>query len=164
MAPDTREKEVNPLAPPQMGMVRFNWLDQHLPDEEDQREYAREKCVEAVAATLDHAMVWSDLNRSALAERLGKSKSQVSRMLSGVHNMTLRTLGDLLWACRLEVVDFDQAVGPLGAIDVPSEDGFLWNVVGGATPTGLSPPPEAVPVGAALAGRTTAVQAMQLQD
>lgn len=105
---------------------QINWLAEHLPDAEQQRDYARDKCVEAVAATLHRALEGANLNRVTLADKLGKSKSHVSRLLGGAHNMTLRTLGDVLWACDLEVVNFDLAVGQLGVIEVAVDDSDRW--------------------------------------
>lgn len=121
---------------------QINWLAEHFPSAEEQRDYAREKCIEAVTATLDRALESANLSQVALAEKLGKSKGQVSRILSGAHNMTLRTLGDVLWACNLEVVNFDAAVGPLGVIEVPVDEEEWWTeIMGGYPPSRASPQP-----------------------
>ncbi len=98
----------------------MDWLSEHFPDPKDQREYARQKCVEAIGSALERAMETANLNRVGLAAKLGKSKSQVSRILGGAHNMTLYTLGDLLWACGAEVDDL--VLSPLGVVQVVSED------------------------------------------
>jgi len=45
----------------------------------------------------------ADINRSALAERLGRHKSYVTRALSARQNITIKTLSDLLWACGMEI-------------------------------------------------------------
>lgn len=42
------------------------------------------------------------LTKAKLAERLGLNKSQVSRLLRGDANMTLRTEGELYWAMGYE--------------------------------------------------------------
>src|SRR5687767_11695286 len=97
-----------------------NWIAEHFPDPEDQREYAREKCIEAVGSAIERAMENANLNRSTLAAKLGKSKSQVSRIMSGGHNMTIYTLGDFLWACNAELNDLELA--PLGIINVSIDD------------------------------------------
>jgi transcriptional regulator with XRE-family HTH domain len=104
-----------------------DWLSEHFPDPEDQREYARQKCVEAIGSALERAMEAANLNRVALATKLGKSKSQVSRILSGAHNMTLYTLGELLWACNVEVDDL--VLAPLGVVSVSTNDQSLWSRV-----------------------------------
>jgi len=67
------------------------------------------------------------LNQQALALALGKQKGQVSRALSGAHNMTLNTLGDMLWACNAEVRNLELA--PLGVIDVSTDDADQWDEV-----------------------------------
>lgn len=104
-----------------------NWLAEHFPDPADQREYARQKCVEAIGSALQRALNAAKLNRVALAEKLGKSKSQISRILGGAHNMTLHTLGDILWACDVEVDDL--VLSPLGVVNVSLSDASVWQDV-----------------------------------
>lgn len=119
---------------------RFNWLARHFPDPEQQREYAREKCVEAIASAVDTMIDKAGMSQTAIAEKLGKSKGYVSRVLSGAHNMTLHTLGDLLWATgtearwdpdtrHLEMVE-------LGVIDVLTDDHEAWSDVVSASQSG----------------------------
>ncbi len=97
-----------------------NWLAEHFPDPEQQKDYARQKCVEAVAARIEILMEEADLSQADLATRLGKSQSQVSRLLSGAHNMTLFTLGEVLWACNRELRTLDDI--PLGIVEIPVDD------------------------------------------
>jgi antitoxin component HigA of HigAB toxin-antitoxin module len=111
----------------QPGTRQVNWLNEHLPDPADQRAYARQKCAEAISSTIERAMSAANLNRAGLAQKLGKSKPSISRMLRGAHNMTLFTLGDLLWACNLEVENFDSALAPLGVVNVAADDAEEWN-------------------------------------
>jgi transcriptional regulator with XRE-family HTH domain len=101
-----------------------NWLVEHFPDPAQQREYAREKCVEAVAARLDQLMEEAGLSQTDLAARLDKSASQVSRLLSGAHNMTLYSLGDVLWACGRELRSLDDI--PLGIVEISVNDDEAW--------------------------------------
>lgn len=55
------------------------------------------------------AMNSRKISRTALSQRLNKSKSFVSQLLNGERNMTLRTLADVLGALdvklRIEIVD-----------------------------------------------------------
>src|SRR5688572_28831019 len=97
-----------------------NWLAEHLPDPEQQKEYARQKCVEAVAARIEILMEEAGLSQADLAAKLGKSQSQVSRLLSGAHNMTLFTLGEVLWACNRELRTLEDI--PLGIVEIPVDD------------------------------------------
>jgi transcriptional regulator with XRE-family HTH domain len=53
---------------------------------------------EAVVRLLDD----QTLSRQELARRLGKTKGFISRILSGEHNMTLRTLADVGYALDCE--------------------------------------------------------------
>lgn len=80
----------------------FNWLDEHLRTPTERRMYAQELAVLVAAQTVVDAMESADLSRAELAARLGKTKGFVSQVLSG-RNMTMRTLGDLLWACDKQV-------------------------------------------------------------
>lgn len=86
------------------GPVRyeFNWLSEHLRTPEEQRIYAQELAVLVASQTIVNAMESAQLSRVELAKRLGKTKGFVSQVLSG-RNMTMRTLGDLLWACGKQV-------------------------------------------------------------
>jgi len=114
------------------------WLARHFPDPEDQREYARERCVVAVTEALGEAMENANLNQAALAEKLGKSPSHVSKILNGAHNMTLHTLGDMLWACDVELRDLDLTT--LGVIEVATDDAKDWMTISAGGFPSRSPP------------------------
>ncbi|MGQ0640132.1 MAG: helix-turn-helix domain-containing protein [Gemmatimonadaceae bacterium] len=109
----------------QVPTVRVPWLARHFPAPEDQREYARERCVVAITEALGEAMESAGLTRAAVAERLGKTRGHVSKVLKGAHNMTLRTLGELLWACDKEIRDLELA--ELGVVNVAREDIKAWH-------------------------------------
>ncbi len=100
----------------------IHWLRDHLPDPKAQREYVREKTAAAISSTIERAMKGKHITRSALAAKLGWEKSQVTRALRGTHNMTIYSLGDLLWGCDLELEDFDKAITRLGVVTVPIDD------------------------------------------
>lgn len=108
----------------QPGLISVNWLQRELPDPEDQRKYAQERArivvTEAVAGAMEHA----GMRRVDVAEKLGMSKSQVTQLLSGRRNMTLRTLGDLLWSCGLELEDLQ--LGPLGQVASTPDQTWEW--------------------------------------
>jgi transcriptional regulator with XRE-family HTH domain len=105
---------------------QLNWLATALPDLADQKEYAKERCIVAVTEAVGMAMERAKLTRSEVAERLGKHKSYVTRALNGAHNMTLRTLGEILWACDAEVRDLDLA--KLGVVHTDFDLAFEWVV------------------------------------
>ena len=48
-------------------------------------------------------MEHEDISHTELAKRLGKSKSHVSRLLSGDRNMTLRTLAEVCFSLSYRV-------------------------------------------------------------
>ena len=106
-------------------MVSVNWLARELPDPSDQRQYAEERCIVAITETIAEAMERAGLNRTEVAERLGRTKGHISQLLSGKRNMTLRTLADILWACNLEVTGLD--LGALGVISVPVSHAEGWS-------------------------------------
>jgi len=80
----------------------------------------------------------ADLNQSALAKRLGRTRGHVSKILNGAHNMTLYTLGDMLWACDAEVRHLETV--PLGVIEVSIEDAKDWEMVTTTVSPSRSPP------------------------
>lgn len=106
---------------PAVSRTRINWLNDHLPDPADQREYARERCIVALTEALAEVMEEKGISRAELAERLGVSKAHISQVLNGSRNMTLSTLADVLWACGqeargLRLSDLGVSVVPEGMI------------------------------------------------
>jgi antitoxin component HigA of HigAB toxin-antitoxin module len=97
---------------------RINWLKEILPTDSEQRDYARERCAIALTEAIGDAMDAAHLNRSVLAERLGRHKSYVTRALSARQNITIKTLSDLLWACGMEIESVQLA--PVGEVLLPS--------------------------------------------
>jgi transcriptional regulator with XRE-family HTH domain len=56
-----------------------------------------------VTEKLSEALIESGLNRSQLAERLGKTKALVTQLLGGGRNLTLRTVADVAGALGYKV-------------------------------------------------------------
>jgi transcriptional regulator with XRE-family HTH domain len=88
----------------------------------------------------------ANMTQTAVASRLGKSKGYVSRVLSGAHNMTLHTLGDLLWATGTEVRwdpdTLDLHMGELGVVEVLIDDTEAWTqIVPGSAPNAVRASP-----------------------
>lgn len=94
----------------------FNWLSTHLASPAQVRLYAQDSCMLSATEAVVRAMEDAHISRVELADRIGKSKSFVSQVLSGSRNMTLKTLADLLWACGAELGELH--VVPLGAMSV----------------------------------------------
>jgi transcriptional regulator with XRE-family HTH domain len=54
-------------------------------------------------STICNAMQEREINNAELARRMGTSRSFVSRILSGSHNLTIKTLAKALAVCGFEV-------------------------------------------------------------
>jgi len=130
--------EARGVAGPDTRTVLVNWLARHAPTSEEQRAYAQERCLAAGTEAIAQSMEVAGLNRAQLAERLGKNPGYITRVLNGTHNMTLRTLGDMLWACDMEVRDLD--VRQLGVVEVSSADALDWQLFPEVAVDSRSPP------------------------
>ncbi|WP_230842091.1 helix-turn-helix domain-containing protein, partial [Vibrio harveyi] len=75
----------------------FYSKDTHFSDA-DERAFAREELVYNVTEDLLVIMEDSDISKTELSRRLGKSKSYVSQILSGSRNMTLGSFSDICFA------------------------------------------------------------------
>jgi transcriptional regulator with XRE-family HTH domain len=91
-------------------------------------EVLEESALAIAQSTIQNAINQANISRADLARNMKCSRSFVSRMLSGSHNLTIKTMARALAACGLEV-RFNS---------VP----IMWNW-GVAT---ASPPEEALPV------------------
>lgn len=68
----------------------------------DERAYAREELVYNVTEDILILLENSNINKKELAERLGKSRSYVTQLLSGARNMTLGSLSDICFAIGIK--------------------------------------------------------------
>jgi transcriptional regulator with XRE-family HTH domain len=105
-------------------LIELNWLEKELPNPSDQRAYAQERAIVVITEAIAEAMESAGLRRVDIAERLEKTKGHISQVLSGRRNMTLRTLGDVLWACGLELEDVK--LEPLGQILCSLDSATEW--------------------------------------
>jgi transcriptional regulator with XRE-family HTH domain len=127
----------------QAGHAPVSWIHTSLPAESDRREYARETARVVVTEAIAEAMDSAGITRSELARRLGVTKGYVSKLFAG-QNLTLRSVGELLYACGFELRDIE--VAQLGVVFVPLADAARWSVesfaraVTSATPTNSSLP------------------------
>lgn len=62
----------------------------------------QETALAMAQATIQNALNKSGLKRSELAEKMGKPRSFISRMLRGSHNLTIKTFALALAACGFE--------------------------------------------------------------
>lgn len=65
-------------------------------------EILEESAIAMAQATLEAAIKASGLSRAELARRMRRPRSYVSRLLSGEHNLTVRTYARALAACGFE--------------------------------------------------------------
>jgi transcriptional regulator with XRE-family HTH domain len=77
----------------------------------DPREAQYARLAFAVLKTLRRAVdnrANEGLTKSAIAKRIGKDKSALSRILNGrTRNLTLKTVSDILWAVDYEPTEFE---------------------------------------------------------
>ncbi len=85
-------------------MSERSYLEKRLQDKEFSRRYTIEGAlVDASEAVLD-ALEQKGYKKKDIADVLGMSIAQVSRALNGSHNLTIKTLSSLLWACGRKLV------------------------------------------------------------
>lgn len=70
-----------------------------LPPGTSLRGYAEDCAASVFARTVLQAIADANLTRTDVAHALGVTPSYVSQLLNGSANMTVKTLGALLWAC-----------------------------------------------------------------
>ena len=78
-------------------------FDQLTATARGRRLFEQEFLLISATELISALMQEKNVSRSELAERIGKSKSFVTQILRGQHNMTLRTLADLAWALGARV-------------------------------------------------------------
>ena len=77
---------------------------------ESARLYQQERLVLWATEAICELMAENNVSRAELARRLGTSRANITQMLNGSRNLTLRTLADMAWACEARI---DVRVEPL---------------------------------------------------
>ncbi len=82
-----------------------NFIRELLSDREGQKLYFREDLIFEVTEAIYKVMEEKGISKAELSRIAGVSKSNITQLLSGDHNMRLTTIADLLFAldARLEV-------------------------------------------------------------
>ncbi len=80
-----------------------HWMARQLPPDTSLRGYCEDRAVSLVTRAVADAIDRSGLTRSDVARALGTTRSYVSQVLNGSTNMTVKTLGAVLWACGRQV-------------------------------------------------------------
>jgi len=66
-------------------------------------EVLEESALAMAQSTIQNAINESGISRAELARRMDRNRSFVSRMLSGSHNLTIKTMARSMAACGFEV-------------------------------------------------------------
>ena len=69
--------------------------------EENKKEFARAELIQNVTEDILIAMEDLNISKATLAEKIGKSKSYITQILSGSRNMTLASLSDLCFELNI---------------------------------------------------------------
>jgi predicted XRE-type DNA-binding protein len=89
-----------------------HWMARQLPPGTSLRGYAEDRAISALTRVVQEAIDNAGLSRADVARVLGTTKSYISQVLNGSTNMTLKTLGALLWATGRQVAELrTEAVG-----------------------------------------------------
>jgi transcriptional regulator with XRE-family HTH domain len=108
------------------------FIQKLLSDDEGRKLYFREDLIFEVTEAISRAMEEKRVNKAELSRLAGVSKSNITQLLSGDHNMRLTTIADLLYALnsKLEVknvpidVDGIQEMFAVNAVDswIPAKE------------------------------------------
>ena len=79
-------------------MANRGWIERQTASPESRRMYEEERFILWATEAVAEAMANQGLTRAQLAEALGTSRPNVTQLLSGSRNMTLRTLAALAHA------------------------------------------------------------------
>lgn len=99
-------------------MTNRGWIERQTDSPESRRLYEEERLILWATEAVAEAMANQRLTRTQLAEALGTSRPNVTQLLSGSRNMTLRTLAALAHACGMRV---DLKIEPLPRLTERSE-------------------------------------------
>jgi len=74
------------------------FIQKLMSDEEGRKLYFREDLIFEVTEAISQVMEEKGVNKTELSSLAGVSKSNITQLLSGDHNMRLTTVADLLYA------------------------------------------------------------------
>lgn len=82
-------------------MANEAWIRRQTESTEARRRYEEERLILWTTEAIWKVMDEQGLTRAELADKLGTSRANVTQLLSGTRNMTLRSLAALAHACGL---------------------------------------------------------------
>ena len=90
-----------------------NFIQKLMSDEEGRKLFFREDLIFEVTETISKVMHEKGVNKSDLSKIAGVTKSNITQLLSGDHNMRLSTIADLLYALdsKLSVTAVPLSIG-----------------------------------------------------
>ena len=74
------------------------WMERQTKDSEARRRYEEERLILRTTESLCQAMADTGMTKADLAEGLGTTRANITQLLSGARNMTLRSLARLSFA------------------------------------------------------------------
>lgn len=77
------------------------WITRKIMTPEIRRFYEEERLILWTTEEIAGAMADLDLSRADVAKKIGTSRANVTQLLSGSRNMTLRSLAKLAFACGM---------------------------------------------------------------
>lgn len=83
--------------------INQEWIERQTASPESRRLYEEERLILWATEAVAEAMAKQGLTRAQLADVLDTSRPNVTQLLSGSRNMTLRTLAALAHACGMRV-------------------------------------------------------------
>lgn len=84
-------------------MANEAWIKRQTATPEARRRYEEERLILWTTEAIWKAMDEQGLTRAEMAEKLGTSRANITQLLSGSRNMTLRSLASLAFACEMRV-------------------------------------------------------------
>ena len=101
-------------------MANEAWIERQTRTPEARRRYEQERLILWTSEAICEAMEEQGLDRAAVAGKLGTSRANVTQLLSGSRNMTLRSLAGLAHACDMRAeISFEKLTD---AVFTPIED------------------------------------------
>lgn len=94
-----------------------HWMARQLPEGASLRGYAEDRAISVLTQVAQEAIDGAGISRAEVAELLGTSRSYVSQVLNGSTNMTLKTLGALLWVAGQQVARLETEPVAIGQQD-----------------------------------------------
>lgn len=92
------------------------WFQRVLDDPKRRQVFEEERLILSVAEGIWEAMDQSCVTRAEIADRLGTTRANITQLLSGSRNMTLKSLAALSYACGVRVsLSFQPVPEPTGA-------------------------------------------------